>query len=153
MDPIGQFREEHAWIRREMDGIDAFLAAEGLDRPEELRERVRALWIFLVRHERLEEQWMAGQWMTPPSPVSEGHRRQAHREHGDIISALESLGEVLARFDGPAGGGPVPSAERQAVRCTVEGVFRFLREHLAREDAGLLGAAGAQAPAAAQAEE
>lgn len=139
MEPMARFRSEHAWIRREMDGIEALLSGDIFDRPEELRERLRALWIFLLRHERLEEEWMAGDWMTPPAALPDREREMSHREHGDIISVLGSLGEVMARFDGPYHGGPMPLADRQAVLATIEGLFRFVREHLEREDREILG--------------
>ena len=150
MEPVARFKDEHAWIRREMGVIESLLADDVLDRPDELRERLRALWIFLLRHERLEEEWMAGAWMRPPAVVSDREKELSHREHGEIISVLDSLGKMLAHFDGPYHGGPMPPADRRTVLATVEGLFRFVREHLEREDREMLGRpANAARPAAA----
>jgi len=139
MEPVARIKDEHAWIRREMGDIEAFMAGDGLDRPAELRERVRALWIFLLRHERREEEWMSGDWMAPPGEIEDAQKEQSRREHGDIMSVLDSIGTLLVRFERISRGGSMPSPDRQSVRSSVEGLFRFVREHLDREDERILG--------------
>jgi hypothetical protein len=138
MDPMTQLKDEHGWILREMEDIGRLFFDPDPGRMEELRGRLSGLWIFLLRHERLEEEWATGGWRNPTDTLPATEMESLHREHCEILTYLDSLEQALIDLKGYPHNYWRRSSDRETIRAQVEQVFRFVREHIGRENAGLL---------------
>ena len=134
MDPITRLRNEHSLILKHMEEIGALFLDPDPARLEDLRDRLKKLWVLVMRHELFEEEWMSGSCASPPGTELDS----LLREHGDILSYLASLEEVLADLRTYSHHYWRRTADRETIHAQVEQVFRFLREHMRREESGIL---------------
>lgn len=138
-DSVARLKDEHSAILRQMEGIEELLLDAPPERMEGLRDRFRELEALMRRHQRFEEEWLEGAQGRSRTELSDAEREGVHLEHGEILSGLGSLEDVLISLANYPFSCRRRGMDRETIRARVGQVFRFVRGHIGREYEGWFG--------------
>jgi len=97
-DLVHKLRKEHAELGAELEALEGLLAAEEApDNRRRLREVVDRLLTTLPRHFRFEEQGGYLTEVVARYPTWSTDVEQLRREHGELLSCVEELRDLLER--------------------------------------------------------